>query len=128
MGLGWNVTFENKTTGKIRIGETSHSCWYPNELKDPFDLLPNQKTTKYTEIVSSGTCPLEKSKLILLLTLWGKEQILEIELKGTNGDLERGFEQLVSGNGFEIGRKGSSDLLNFQATKSDQVNVNFTFI
>lgn len=128
MGKGWNVTFENKTNSKISVGSTLHNCWYPNELGDNFELQPGAKTTKYTEIKSSGTCPTQKSYLDLQLVLWAKQQQISIELKGTNGDLNDGFKQLVDGDGFEIGIKGDPKLLDFKATKpDDKIHVDFTF-
>ncbi|MEG5046812.1 hypothetical protein [Microcoleus sp. B4-C1] len=127
MGLGWNVSFENKTTGSITISKVLDKNWYPNDLEDEFKIAANQKAIKYTEIKSSGSSPLEVSKLILSVTSWGKEQQVKMEFKGTNGDLDSGFQQIVSGNGFEIGINGTTDWIKIESSKSDKLNVNITF-
>ena len=127
MGLGWNVSFENKTTGSITIRKVLDKNWYPNDLEHEFKIAANQKATKYTEIKSSGLSPLEASKLIISVTSWGKEQQVNMEFKGTNGDLDSGFKQIVSGNGFEIGVAGATDWIKIESSKGDQVNVNITF-
>ncbi|GEM_PF-2113876 len=127
MGLGWNVSFENKTTDSITIRKILDKNWYPNDLEHEFQIESSQKATKYTEIKSSVLSPLEVSKLIILITSWGKKQQVEMEFKGTNGDLHPGYEQIVSGNGFNVGVSRSTDWIKIESFKGDQVNVNITF-
>lgn len=127
MGLGWNVTFENRTGKDILISKNADQNWYPNDLEGWFTLKPNEPTTKYTEIKSSGISPFERSYLVLLVQLSDQKHI-RIELKGTNGDLDEGFKQIVDGDGFEVGMEGETDLVNFKASKDKQVNLNLTFV
>ena len=127
MGLGWNVTFENQTKQEIEVVKIDYKNWYPNDLDGRFKLGAGQKTTKYTEIKSSVFSPLEISYLIFLVQLHEGGKEVEIELKGTNGDLNNGFKQIIDGDGFEIGMRGQTDLINFQASKDGQVNLNLAF-
>jgi hypothetical protein len=76
---------------------------------------------------SSGFSPLEKSFLIIVVQIEAQGKASLIELKGTNGDLEKSFRQLVDKDGFEIGIQGEPNYKNFRAEKKNQVEVYFTF-
>jgi hypothetical protein len=127
MGLGWNVTFENRTGKDILISKNGEQNWYAKDLEGLFTLKPNDTTTKYTEIQSSGISPFQRSYLILLVQLSDQKHV-RIELKGTNGDLDEGFKQIVDGDGFEVGMEGETNLINFTASKDKRVNLNLTFV
>ena len=127
MGLGWNVAFENRTGKDILISKNDAKNWYANDLSDFFTLKQHELTTKYTEIKSSGISPFERSYLILLVQL-SEQKHIRIQLKGTNGDLDEGFKQIVDGDGFEVGMEGETNLINFKASKDKQVNLNLTFV
>ena len=127
MGLGWNVHIKNETSQKITVTHSIDRNWYPNDFSGSFDINSGTEVHKYTEMKSSGFSPLEKSFLIIGVEIEAQGKASLIELKGTNGDLEKSFRQLVDGDGFEIGIQGEPNYKNFRAEKKDHVEVYFTF-